>query len=131
VEPPIFHNNYWTVTVRGLSVDQIGVFLNDTITRYPAIQTIGVYGQRVNTHAAFDVDFLNVPCRIQKQPTAITDTRGRRTTRREYHITVNTDVTLRNGDKLQDGNGVEYSILAAQQVERIDVLPVIVAYRID
>ncbi len=130
VEPP-YHNNFWTITARGLSVDQVGIFLNDKITRYPALQTLGPYGQRINTNDAFDVDFLDVPCRIQRQPTALVDTRGRRTTRREYWITVNTDVELRNGDKLKDGDGVEYSIVAAQSVERIDVLPVIVAFGVD
>jgi hypothetical protein len=130
VDAPI-HYNYWTAGVRGLAIDLIGVTLNDKITRYPAVQTIGAYGQRINSNDAFDVDFLNVPCRIQPQPTAIVDTRGRRAVRREYHITVNQDVELRNGDKLRDSNGVEYSILAAQSVKRIDESPVIVAFGVD
>ena len=127
VEPPI-HYNYWTVRVRGLAIDLIGVVLNDKITRYPAVQTIGRFGQRVNSNDAFDVDFLDVPCRIQPQPTTTVDTRGRRAVRREYYITFNGDVVLRNGDKLQDQNGKEYSILSTQSVKRIDELPVIIAF---
>ncbi|MEE9185252.1 MAG: hypothetical protein V3U39_12375 [Acidimicrobiia bacterium] len=130
VEAPI-HFNYWTVGVRGLAIDLIGVVLNDKITRYPAVQTIGPYGQRINTNDAFDVDFLDVPCRIQPQPTAIADTRGRRAVRREYHITFNQDVVLYNGDKLKDQSGTEYSIVAAQSVRRIDASPVIVAFGVD
>ncbi len=130
VEAPV-HFNYWTAGVRGLAIDLIGVVLNDKITRYPAVQTIGPYGQRINTNDAFDVDFMDVPCRIQPQPTAVVDTRGRRAARREYHITFNQDVVLYNGDKLKDGNGVEYSIMAAQSVRRIDVSPVIVAFGVD
>lgn len=130
VDAPI-HYNFWTAAVRGLAIDLIGVVLNDKITRYPAVQTIGPYGQRINSNDAFDVDFLNVPCRIQPQPTAVVDTRGRRAVRREYHITVNQDVELRNGDKLKDQNGQEYSIMAAQTVRRIDASPVIVAFGVD
>ena len=77
------------------------------------------------------MDFLQVPCRIQPQPTAVVDTRGRRAVRREYHITVNKDVELRNGDKLKDGDGQEYSIVATQSVKRIDELPVIIAFGTD
>jgi hypothetical protein len=131
VEPPIYHNNYWTIAVRGLLIDQAGIVLNDKITRYPAIQTIGPYGQRINSNDAFDVDFLNVPCRIQPRETITVDTRGRRTTRRQYQITVNTEVELRNGDKLRDGNSVEYSILSTQSVKRIDELTTIIAWRDD
>jgi len=130
VAAPI-HYNYWTAGVRGLAIDLIGVVLNDKITRYPAVQTIGPYGQRINSNDAFDVDFLDVPCRIQPQPTTIVDTRGRRAVRREYHITFNQDVVVYNGDKLQDGDGVEYSILSAQSVKRIDESPIIVAFGVD
>lgn len=130
VDAPI-HYNYWTVTVRGRAIDLIGIVLNDKITRYPAVQTIGPYGQRINTNLDYDDMFLNVPCRIQPQPTAVVDTRGRRAVRREYHITVNQDVELRNGDKLKDQNGVEYSILTAQDVWRIDALPIIIAFGVD
>jgi hypothetical protein len=132
VSPPIFHNNYWTVTARGLLINVLGVpELNDKITRFPAVQTIGAYGQRINSNDGFDVNFLDVPCRIQPRETETVDTRGRRTTRRQYQITFDRDVTLRNGDKLRDGNGVEYSILAHQSVKRIDELPVIVAWGAD
>ena len=127
VEPPI-HKNFWTVTCRGRHIDLLGVVLNDKITRYPAVQTIGRFGQRINSNDAFDVDFFNVPCRIQPQPTATVDTRGRRAVRREYHITFNGDVVLHNGDKLKDQNGKEYSILVTQSVKRIDELPVIIAF---
>jgi len=130
VDAPI-HYNYWTAGVRGLAIDLIGVVLNDKITRYPAVQTIGLYGQRINLNDNFDVDFFEVPCRIQPQPTAIGDTRGRRAVRREYHITFNQDVVLYNGDKMKDQDGQEYSIMAAQSVRRIDESPIIVAFGVD
>lgn len=130
VDAPV-HFNYWTAAVRGLAIDLVAVVLNDKITRYPAVQTIGAYGQRINSNDAFDVDFLDVACRIQPQPTATVDTRGRRAVRREYHITVSQDVELRNGDKLKDQSGTEYSIVTAQSVRRIDASPVIVAFGVD
>lgn len=130
VKPPI-HSNYWTATCRGRVIETIGVTLNDYITRFPAVQIIGEYGQRINNNDAFDVDFLNVPCRIQPLPTAVVDTQGRRSTRREYHITVSKDVELRNGDQLKDQDGKRYSITSAQSVQRIDELPVIIAYGVD
>lgn len=130
VEPPI-HSNYWTVTVRGLKIDLIGVALNDTITRYLSQQSIGKYGQRVNFNNGIDVDFYRVPCRIQPLPTATVDTRGRRATRREYRITVTKDVELRNGDRLRDQTRKWYAITSAQSVKRIDELPFIVAFSTD
>lgn len=130
VEPPI-HRNFWTVKCRGRHIELIGVTLNDTITRYPASQSVGQYGQRINLIGGFDVDFLDVPCRIQPLPTATVDTRGRRATKREYHITISKDVELRNGDRLLDQTGKWYSITTAQSVKRIDELPFIIAFSTD
>ncbi len=130
VDAPI-HYNYWTAAVRGLAIDLVGIVLNDKITRFPAVQTIGRYGQRINTNLDYDDMFLDVPCRIQPIPTAIVDTRGRRTARREYHITFARDVVLTNGDKLKDQNGKEYSIMATQGVKTIDSSSVIVAFGVD
>lgn len=125
------HYNYWTVTVRGRHIELIGVTLNDKITRFPAVQSVGKYGQRINANAGFDPDFLHVPCRIQLIGTATVDTQGRRSFKREYHITINKDVDLKNGDKLKDQTGEEYSITTTQSLKRIDELPVIVAFAVD
>lgn len=121
-----FLGDYWGLTTREVSITA-DTDLQNLITLWPAVNITDAGGFKRTSHPSASADFLDVPAKIQLQPSKGKDESGKRGFKRSYAIYVSAEVPLlKVDDLLKDEDSKQYVIESWKNRSRIDEFSVII-----
>lgn len=124
IRRPAF-GDFWGLTCREMAITA-DVDLRDLVTLYPGVDVTDEWGSKITSHTVPHDTFVDVPAKIQIQPSVAEDRFGKRDIIQKFDVYVDGDIgDVSHGDLLQDQDANWYVILDWRNRTRIDELSVI------